>query len=118
MARLVREYTNFVTEFFSPNEAYTNSRRNPTIMLYGGHGRSLGLKACGVAYSFPICPVIVDNSPGAKATVVEGIDVEPQSSLARRPWKSTYTDGDVLALLSAIIITSQIRLGNLQRIIS
>lgn len=54
-------------------------------MLYGGHGRSLGLKGCGFAHQSPIGPVIVDSSPGENATIVEEMKVEPQSSPACRP---------------------------------
>ena len=66
-------------------------------MLYGGHGRSFGLKACELANALPICPIIVDNSPGEKATMVDGRRVEPQASPACRFLKLTYIDGDVLA---------------------
>ena len=98
MVRLVREYTSFVTGNINVNQAENYTfRGGPTITLYGGHGRSLGLKTCGVANRTPICPVIVDNSPGEKATIVDGIEVEPQSSPACRPWKLRYIDGDVLA---------------------
>lgn len=97
MARQVRVYTSFETRNINLSNSPVNlSEEGPTITLYGGHGRSLGLKACGVAYNLPICPVIVDNSPGEKATIVDGIDVEPQSSPACRPWKLIYIDGDVL----------------------
>ena len=76
MAHPVREYTSFATADFNVTQADSYIfGQGPTIMLYGGHGRSLGLKACGVAYRSPICPVIVDNSPGEKAIMVDEMDV-------------------------------------------
>lgn len=118
MVRLIKEYTSFVTGNISDALAAICEEIDcHTITLNGGHGESLGLKACGVAWGVPICPVNVDSSPGEKAIIVDRINVEPQSSLACRRWKLRYMDGDVLALYSAgIHVVFCIIAGSLQRI--
>lgn len=99
MVRLVQENTNFVTGNISDALAAVYKEYCPTN---GGHGKSLGLKACGVAKFplsiSPIRPVIVDSSPEEKAIIVDEMNVEPHSSLADRRWKLRYMDGDVLSI--------------------
>ena len=54
-------------------------------MLCGGQGRSAGLNTREDEKILSIGPTIVDNSSGRKASIVETMLVEPQTSPPRRP---------------------------------
>lgn len=97
MARQTAVHTSFQTVITeSLNFSSPISFKRLTMMLFGGHGRSSGSNAREDENLPSTGPMMVDNSPGTKASIVVAVYVASQSSFARRPWKLTYIEGDVL----------------------